>query len=63
MQIILPIALIWINKKVSLGEYVAEIISHLRIKKRKKDLITNKKGCLIYKIKFTNGNEYNANQN
>lgn len=62
MQIILPPAPIWFNKKIDLRKYITEKIPHSRIEKKKKDLVTGKKGYLIYKIKFTGRNECNAKQ-
>lgn len=39
-QIILPLLLIWFDKKVGLGEYIAKEILNLRINKRKKDPVS-----------------------
>ena len=60
-QIILPSPPIWFDKENSLREYIAEEILDSRIDKRKKDSISSKKRCLIYKIKFTGQNKWNAN--
>lgn len=48
MQIIFPPASIWFDKKVGLEEYIVEEILYLRIKKRKKDPMTEEKSCLMY---------------
>ena len=59
-QIIPPLPPIWFDKEVSLGEYITREILDSRIDKRKKDLVSSKKGWLIYKIKFTGQDEWNA---
>ena len=62
VQIILPPAPIWFDEEVGLGEYIAEVIPHSRIEKRKKDPVTGEKGCSMYRIKFTGRDECNANR-
>ncbi len=52
---------IWFDEDIGLGEYVAEEILDSRIDKRRKDPVSGKRGCLMYKIKFTSRNEWNAN--
>lgn len=44
---------IWFEEEVSLREYIVEKIFDSSIDKGKKDLVSYKKGYLIYKIKFT----------
>ena len=56
-QIILLLSPIWFDKKVGLGEYITEEILDSKIDKRRKDLLSGKKGYLIYKIKFTDRDE------
>ena len=61
LQIILLPTPIWFDEEVGLGECIAEVIPHSRIEKRKKDLVTGEKGCLMYRIKFTSRDKCNAN--
>lgn len=44
---------IWFDEDIGLGEYVAEEILDSRIDRRRKNPVSRKKGCLMYKIKFT----------
>lgn len=59
-QIILFLPLIWFDKKVDLEEYIVKKILDSRIDKRRKDLVSGKKEYLMYKIKFTSLNKWNA---
>ena len=60
-QIISPPSPISFDEDIGLGEYIAEEILDSRIDKRRKDLISRKRGCLMYKIKFMGRDEWNPN--
>ena len=62
-QIIPPLSSIWFDKDISLRKYVAKEILDSRIDKRRKDPVSRKKRCLMYKIKFTGRDKWNDNQN
>ncbi len=59
-QILPPPPPIWFDEDIGLGEYVAVEILDSRIDKRRKDLVSGKRGCLMYKIKFMDRDEWNA---
>ena len=60
-QIILPLPPIWFDEDIGLRKYIAKEILDSRINKRIKDLVSKKRRCLMYKIKFTGRDEQNAN--